>query len=104
MERKRQVFSYKLVFNRQVLMQKLRYFSPTKLKQLYNTNVHTNLLRSKTLSFNHSTILNRFHEPSLASQDILNNEIFDLRGTDQTTKRLEIKIPRVRFKPGYQRM
>jgi hypothetical protein len=104
MERKRQIFSYKLVFNRKVLIQKSHYFSPTKLKQLYNTSTYLNLLKSKTFPFSYSTTLNRFHEPSMISQDILNSDIFDLRGTDQTTKRLEIKIPRVRFRPGYQRM
>jgi hypothetical protein len=104
MERKRQIFSYKLVFNRKILIQKLNYFSPTKLKQLYNTNTHLTLLRSKTPSFNHSKTLNQFHESSTISEDILNSDIFDLRGTDQTTKRLEIKIPRIRFRPGYQRM
>jgi hypothetical protein len=104
MERKRQIFSYKLVFNRKVLIQKSHYFSPTKLKQLYNTSTYLNLLKSKTFPFSYSTTLNHFHEPSTISQDILNSDIFDLRGTDQTTKRLEIKIPRVRFRPGYQRM
>jgi hypothetical protein len=39
-----------------------------------------------------------------ASLNIASKDIFELKGLDFTLKRPEVKIPRVKFKPGYKRI
>lgn len=104
MNRKKQLFTYKLVFNQKALIYKSLNFSPLKLKQLYTTLVTTNLKNSQPLFSNSSQSMNRTFSLQHQLSDVLNADTFDLRGTSQLFQRLEVKIPRVRFKPGYQRM
>ena len=104
MNRKKQIFTYKLVFNQKVLMYKSLNFSPLKLKQLYTTLVNANLKNSQPLFAHLSQYTNRTYNLKHRLSDVLNADTFDLRGTSQLFQRLEVKIPRIRFKPGYQRM
>ena len=104
MDRKKQIFTYKLVFNQKVLTKKNTTFSPLKLKQLYKSLSITGLRNHNSLFSNQSSSTNRVNNLNYQLSDVVNTDTFDLRGTDQLFKRLEVKIPRVRFKPGYQRL
>ena len=104
MDRKKQIFTYKLVFNQKVLVKKNTTFSPLKLKQLYKSLSITGLQNHNSLFSTQSSSTNRANNLNYQLSDVVNTDTFDLRGTDQLFKRLEVKIPRVRFKPGYQRL
>jgi hypothetical protein len=103
MNRKKNYFFYNLIFNQKLLTQKSLFFSPVKIKQIFNeTSKHTYLNSYKWL--NNFSITNRVYNLNYEKSDVVNAEVFDLRGVNQLFQRSEIKIPRVRFKPGYQRI
>lgn len=64
------------------------------------TQLFTQDKPSRLTALTHSTLCN--YVPS--RDEILYDQNFSYRGVDLSFKRSEIKIPRVRFRPGYQRM
>lgn len=64
------------------------------------TQLFTQDKPSRLAALAHSTLCN--YVPS--RDEILYDQNFSYRGVDLSFKRSEIKIPRVRFRPGYQRM
>jgi hypothetical protein len=104
MDRKKFIFSYKLLFNQKTLIHENLNFSPSKLKQVYRflNKTHLSLssyLFKKTDNHNYKVV-----DSSYNLTDVVSSDIFNLRGIDQLLQRTEIKVPRVKFKPGYQRI
>jgi len=87
---KKRFFFYKILFQQRFFLKKQSNYSfkPFKLKQLYH------VLLKKTSD----------HKPSTLETALISRDLFDLRKIDFGSKRMEIRIPRVRFKPGYQRI
>lgn len=103
MNRKKQFYFYKVLFNQNVLYRTGNTRNPSKLKQLY---LETLKKRSLTLSstFNNNPVDKLTFDIKNQVSSIINSDIFELKDIDQPFKRDEVRVPRIRFKPGYQRM
>ena len=104
MDRKKYIFSYKLLFNQKITFQKNKIFSLSKLKQMYKSSLKINLSTTNNLFQNPLNIINLNYNTQSNLNDLISTDVFNLKGVDQLLQREEIKVPRVKFKPGYQRM
>lgn len=104
MDRKKQFFFYKTLFNHKIHYFKNTSFKPHKLKQLYLKTQNQNL---KIQSLNFNTYLKSTKQINNVSNSLnltTSKDIFEFKGVNQLFQRSEVRIPRVRFKPGYQRI
>jgi hypothetical protein len=102
--KKKQIFLYRIIFNQSRFTSKNYLYCPSNLKKFYNHTQNCNLqnsqyLSSKLISGNFSQFTQTY-----STDDVIDNNVFNLHGVNQVFQREEIKIPRVRFKPGYQRI
>ena len=104
MNLKKKFFIYNLIFRDKIFRRKNSGFKPSKLKQIYKNSSYYNFVNYK-LKIN-STFENSQYifTSQTASLNIASKDIFELKGLDFTLKRPEVKIPRVKFKPGYKRI
>lgn len=104
MNLKKKFFFYNLIFREKLLRQKNTHFRPSKLKEVYKISTYYNCINQKLKK---NTVFEKSQYSFVsktASLDIASKNVFDLKGIDFTLKRPEVKIPRVRFKPGYRRI
>jgi hypothetical protein len=111
MNRKKKITSYKLLFNFKKKLKLRPRFNLASFNKLLLQHYKISLqshLRTNTSLWNVHDITSKntlFYKNYLVSQDeIIYPNKFQYRGTDFSFKTTEVKIPRVRFKPGYQRM
>jgi hypothetical protein len=115
MAKKKQFIFYKLIFSKNLKHSPSSFYSTRKLKKIFNYHSSKitenqqlnpfqslNLLQSLNSQQNNSQYQFRDFTQELIEVD--NNEGFKLRGESNSFKLSEVKIPRVQFKPGYQRM
>merc|ERR1712100_481112 len=102
--KKKQIFLYRIIFNQSHFTSKNYLYCPSNLKKFYNHTQNYNLQNSKYLSS--KLISGNFSQftQTYSTDDVIDNNVFNLHGVNQVFQREEIKIPRVRFKPGYQRI
>jgi hypothetical protein len=55
-------------------------------------------------NFKHSIISNKLKSFTNELSEVSDETNFNLRGENDSFKLSEVKIPRIQFKPGYQRM
>lgn len=107
LNQKKNFFLYKTIFKQRKIFTKSSVFRPAKLKQLYRTSFNNSLLRNaytpQTFSNEHLTSRSIYNLKT-PLKELVNTGTFDLRGSTYLFKRSEVRIPRVRFKPGYQRI
>jgi len=111
MNRKKRITLYKLVFNfKKRLKMKPRFnmssFNKLVLNQ-YKVSLQNQLSSDKFSweNINTPNSNNPLYKDYLVSKDeIIYPDYYHYRGTDLSYRTSEVKIPRVRFKPGYQRM
>lgn len=107
LNQKKNFFLYKTIFKQKKIFTKSSIFRPAKLKQLYRTSFNNSLLRNvytpQTFLNEHSTSYNIYNLKT-PLKELINTGTFGLRGSTYLFKRSEVRIPRVRFKPGYQRI
>lgn len=104
MDRKKQFYFYKILFNQKTHYLKNTSFKPHKLKQLYLKTQNQNF---KVQSLNFNNYLNTEKQINNISNSLnltTSKDIFEFKGVNQLFQRSEVRIPRVRFKPGYQRI
>lgn len=104
MDRKKQFYFYKTLFNQKIHHFKNTSFKPHKLKQLYLKTLNQNLkIQSLNLN-NYFSTTKQINNISQSLNLTTSNDIFEFKGVNQLFQRSEVRIPRVRFKPGYQRI
>ena len=104
MNLKKKFHIYNLVFREKILRRSNSTFKPSTLKQIYKNSNYYNLYNSKLSSNPASEETQHTFNSTKFSLDIVNTDVFSSKGYDFTLKRPEVKIPRVRFKPGYRRL
>ena len=116
--KKKQFVFYKLIFDKNKKLNNSDFYSTRKLKKLFNYNnfqtnlnnqydffSNTSLLKNATLSNNRMTPKSsNFAHFTHEISEVEDHENFKLRGTNNSFKIAEVKIPRIQFKPGYQRL
>jgi len=107
LSRKKKITFYKLVYKTKLIARSRPFYRPRNLKKIFNLNTYTQGL-NQTGSIFRSTALTSPIKPlgNFKNQlhDITNEDHFSLRGGDNSFKTSEVRIPRIRFKPGYQRL
>lgn len=110
MNRKKRIVLYKLVFNtKNKIKQKPRFslssFNKLSIKQ-YKLSLQNSSSRSVTniIFSKPQDTYSYFNKYAFSTDEIIYTEKFKHRGTDLSFRTSEVKIPRVRFKPGYQRI
>lgn len=122
MNRKKRITYYKLVFKTKQTLRKKKFYHPAAFNKA-SLRLARMLLANKTSSlgsfnelFNTSssstvrpdllgTGLSQFLvTPTRFRDEIMYERNFAYRGVDRTFKISEVRIPRIRFKPGYQRL
>lgn len=111
MRRKKQLTFYKLVYKFKRRSKNKPYYSFTSFNKLF--------LHHHRLAWNNSSFTNYSDDPFIldsnpnhptylgyvpTQDEVLYEDNFKLRGVDTSFKLTEVRIPRIRFKPGYQRM
>lgn len=113
MARKKKIVFYQLVYKLKHKSKQKAHHSFTSFNKFfvnqYKTSLQNNANNFITRNlFNPSSKASRkIHSLSnyvISRDEILYNQNFAYRGVDLSFKRSEVKIPRVRFRPGYQRM
>jgi len=104
MNLKKKFFIYNLVFKEKILRKQGLHFSPSKLKQIYKNNMYYNLANYKLKTTSTFETSQHIFALKTKSLNITSKDVFNLKGLDFTLKRPEVKIPRVKFKPGYKRL
>jgi hypothetical protein len=115
--KKKQFIFYKLIFNKKLNSPTNGYYSTRKLKKVFNyhqlklvLNKSEQLMQTQTLfstkaGYNtHSRIHGKLKNFTNELSEVSSNDTFNLRGENDSFKLSEVKIPRIQFKPGYQRM
>ena len=113
MARKKKIVFYQLIYKIKHKSKQKAYYSfnafnksfinhyKTSLQNASNAPITQELFGTNTTSSQNTLNLTNY----VSSRDeILYNQNFSYRGVDLSFKRSEVKIPRVRFRPGYQRM
>lgn len=111
MHSKKKITLYKLVFNFKKRIKtgprfNLASFNKLLIKQ-YKSSMQQNIALSNSLWSPGTRPLRSeslYHNYSVSKDEIIYSDQFRHRGTDTSFRTSEVKIPRVRFKPGYQRM
>ena len=117
MLRKKRITLYKLVFKTKRLPKTRKFFAFTSFNKNIISNYRMNLRNRTNLYNNYSKLFPNCdehqaqkpyrltYENNTTSQDeLFYQKSFNSRGVDITNKRSEVRIPRIRFRPGYQRM
>jgi hypothetical protein len=112
MARKKKIVFYQLVYKIKHRSKKKSHHSfasfnkfflnhyRTSMQNVANVSSMTHELFSKLSTRNSSTLVNYV----TSRDEVLYDKNFIYRGIDLSFKRSEVKIPRIRFRPGYQRM
>ena len=105
LSRKKKITFYKLVYKTKLIARSRPFYWPRNLKKHFNLNSHTQTLNKVDSIFGPTSsprkLLGNFKNQL---HDITNENHFSLRGGDNSFKTSEVRIPRIRFKPGYQRL
>lgn len=113
MARKRRIVFYRLIYKRKHKSKHKPYHSTKLFNRASIDHYKISLQNSSNAPITRALFGNTTHTsriestfPNYASSrdDMLYDQNFAYRGVDLTFKRSEVRIPRVRFKPGYQRM
>jgi len=118
LKKKKQFIFYKLIFNKNKKKPNSNFYSARKLKKLFSNHnlkllsnkqydfFHSPLLTQHTRVSNNSSVMNaqNFSHLTREISEVTDQESFKLRGDNNSFKLSEVKIPRIRFKPGYQRL
>ena len=107
LNQKKNFFFYKTIFNQKKILFKSSVFRPSKLKQLYRIGLKNSLIRTSLTPQSFLTrplIYGNAYGLKTSTKELINVDTFDLRGSSYLFKRSEVRIPRIRFKPGYQRI
>lgn len=117
MSRKKRIIYYRLVFKTKHFSKARKYFSTTAFNKELLSNYRSQIRNTANETFlspelfalrtnessSHVSLLK--YENNFSSRDeILYERTFNFRGADTTFKRAEVRIPRIRFRPGYQRI
>ena len=106
LSRKKKITFYKLVYKTRIIARSRPFYRPRNLKKDFNLNTHVGELNNVGSIFcstlNSPTKLSGNFKNQL--HDITNENHFSLRGKDNSFKTSEVRIPRIRFNPGYQRL
>jgi hypothetical protein len=101
--KKKNFIFYKLIFNKKLTNTTDGYYSTRKLKKLFNyTSLKLILSKESKIFSKKNTQI--FTHQTKELNEIYDHDNFNFRGTDDSFKLSEVKIPRIQFKPGYQRM
>lgn len=118
MNRKKKIIFYKLVFKINHKSKKKIFYNVAEFNKFFlkHYKIHLYNQTSSAEFGNLNTLFNarpNYHKSSFnlnylnytqSVDEILYEENFSHRGTDLSFRFSEVKIPRIRFKPGYQRM
>jgi len=104
MDRKKHFYSYKIIFKQKSFFNKNFSFKPAKLKQLYNNILKRNHQNHLSKNILNNVGLNYKLFATQRTTIVSNTDIFNMKGVNQLYQRSEVRIPRIRFKPGYQRI
>lgn len=107
LSRKKKITFYKLVYKTKLITRSRPFYWPRNLKKHFNLDACTRGL-NQTGSIFGPTVPSSPIKPlgNFKNQlyDVTNEHHFSLRGGDSSFKTSEVRIPRIRFKPGYQRL
>ena len=116
--KKKQFVFYKLIFDKNKKLNNSDFYSTRKLKKLFNYHNFQNNISNQYNFFSNTSLLKNA-DPSTTRMtpkssnfayftheisEVEGREDFKLRGTNNSFKIAEVKIPRIQFKPGYQRL
>jgi hypothetical protein len=115
--KKKQFIFYKLIFNKSLTQTAAGFYSTRKLKKIFNYH-STKLMNNKQMSmFQTKTFFSKalgsnanqnlhpnFRDVIQDLSEVSSTDSFGLRGDNNSFRLSEVKIPRIQFKPGYQRM
>ena len=117
MNRKKRIIFYKLVYKLKHKSKKRPHYTFSNYNKSVIDQYRTDLanksnyaLTSQVFSSRGDLELRKSRDPLLyrnysnSTDEIVYEENFKYRGIDRTFKISEVKIPRIRFRPGYQRM
>ena len=113
MARKKRIIFYQLIYKIKHKSKQKTHYSFTSFNKFfinhYKTSLKNNSNTSTTQALFSKPAYQSSRVPSLTNyvssrDEILYDQNFTYRGVDLSFKRSEVKIPRVRFRPGYQRM
>ena len=115
MVKKKQFVFYKLIFSKKKKLNYSDFYSVDKLKKLFKYHQlklvlnKQNDLFSKSFFLGKSENVNNSHLQSFTYfsnevSEVTDKESFSFKGMGNNFKLSEVKIPRIRFKPGYQRL
>ena len=116
MARKKKIVFYQLVYKMKHKAKQKTYYSFSSFNKFFINHYKTSLQNTSNASITRELFSNltdfahqTHNTPSFANyvssrDEILYDQNFSYRGVDLSFKRSEVKIPRVRFRPGYQRM
>jgi hypothetical protein len=115
MLKKKQFVFYKLIFSKKKKLTQSNFYSINKLKKLFKYH-QLKLTFNKQYDFSSKIFpLDKFKNTNNSNSqsfsyftnevsEVTNKESFDFKGMSNNFKLSEVKIPRIRFKPGYQRL
>jgi hypothetical protein len=114
-KKKKQFVFYKLIFSKKKKLNYSDFYSVDKLKKLFKYHQLKLVLNKQNDLFSKSFFLGKsenVNNPHLQSFTYFSNEVsevtdkesFSFKGMGNNFKLSEVKIPRIRFKPGYQRL
>jgi hypothetical protein len=112
MLKKKQFVFYKLIYKKYKKLNSASFYSTSKLKKLFkyhqlklSNNKQYNFFTTQSISNSTfkipSTSFSYFENETMEVSD---KENFTFRGLNNHFKLSEVKIPRIQFKPGYQRL
>lgn len=113
MARKKKIVFYQLIYKIKHKSKQKAHYSFTAFNKSFINQYKTSLQNTSNASVTHK-LFGKSAAPIQSSpgltdyvvsrDEILYDRNFSYRGVDLSFKRSEVKIPRVRFRPGYQRM
>lgn len=101
---KKKFFTYNLIFNDKIFRRQGTTFRPSKIKQFYKNTYYYNFINRKLKNNSSFENTQNTYNTQSFKLNIASTDAYLLKGLDFTLKRPEVKIPRVRFKPGYKRI
>ena len=112
LHKKKQFVFYKLIFNKNKKLNRSSFYSTNKLKKVFKYhNIKLSLnkqydffTKNSLLSSEQRANLSKFSYFTNEVSEVEDNDSFNFRGMNNNFKLSEVKISRIQFKPGYQRL